>query len=128
MCSFYGLNTTFSAFKSITNPNCVFISYTLQRLCDFKANYNKNKNCFIGWYLGEEGNICRRSGQVQQNLAVVRRRKFVDGRVKYTGQQYFCCVPKILVNFPNFHHFMMQKKYICHGVNKIHAPVWQTFG
>ncbi len=40
MCWFYGLNTTFSAFKSITNLNGVFMSNTPQRLkCDY---VNKN--------------------------------------------------------------------------------------
>ncbi len=39
---FYGLNTTFSASRPITNLNCVFISYTSQRLCYYNANYNKN--------------------------------------------------------------------------------------
>ncbi len=39
---FYGLNTTFSASKSITTLNCVFISYTPQKLSDWVANYNKN--------------------------------------------------------------------------------------
>ncbi len=31
---FYGIHTTFSAFKPITNLNSVFMSYTPQRLCD----------------------------------------------------------------------------------------------
>ncbi len=42
MHSFYGLNTTYSASKPITNLNCVLISYTLQMLCYYNANYNKN--------------------------------------------------------------------------------------
>ncbi len=36
----FGLNTTFSTSKPITNLICVFISYTLQRLCCYNANYN----------------------------------------------------------------------------------------
>ncbi len=40
--SFYGLNTTFSASRPITNLNCVFISYTSQRLRYYNPNYNKN--------------------------------------------------------------------------------------
>ncbi len=39
--NFVVLNSTFSASKPITNLNCVFISYTLQRLCYESANYNK---------------------------------------------------------------------------------------
>ncbi len=37
-----GLNITFSASKPIANRNCVFISYTPQRLCYYNANYSKN--------------------------------------------------------------------------------------
>ncbi len=42
MRSFYGLYTTFSASKLITNLNCVIISYASQTLCYYNANYNKN--------------------------------------------------------------------------------------
>ncbi len=46
MLCFYDLNTTFSASKAIIKLNCVFISYTLQRLPDLVANLQQ-KHCFI---------------------------------------------------------------------------------
>ncbi len=60
--SFYGLNTTYSASKSISNLNCVFISYTLQKLCYYNANYNKNivyENGFLNVFsIGNLLNSC----------------------------------------------------------------------
>ncbi len=43
---FYSLNTTFYAFKSISNLNCVFILYMLQEIADLVINCNK-KHYFI---------------------------------------------------------------------------------
>ncbi len=40
--NFNDLNITFSDSKTVTNLNDAFISYTLQRLCHYDANYNKN--------------------------------------------------------------------------------------
>ncbi len=88
---FHGLNTTFSVYKPMINLNCVFISYTPQRLCYYNANYSKNivlfGKCYREWL--PQHLLNRKSLEFSCAVTISRLCKRMEARSLHKSTQTF---------------------------------------
>ncbi len=113
MHSFYGLNTTFSASKLITNLNCVFISYTSQRLCYYNANYNENI-VLLGKWLREwlpQRLLNRKSLELSHSVTISRLHKIAEACSLLVNTETFNTVHSKRHRFLAFIRCFLSKAY-----------------